>query len=422
MQPIQTDSKKDLSTAWLVVLLLLPVAMLNYLDRQMLASMKFSVMADIPDIASEANWGWMLGQFKWVYALLSPVGGYVADRYSRRAVISGSLFVWSAVTWATGHVTSYEDLLWMRSLMGISEAFYIPAALALIIDHHSRSTRSKAVGLHQMAIYGGVIIGGCSGFVAEAPGWGWRSAFDLCGVIGIIYSIPLAMMLRDVPSIVTLDAHSQPVHDECPRVFTAIGRLLSNRSFNLLVLYFTLPALAGWVVRDWMPAIFKDRYHIGQGLSGVSATLSWQIAAILGAIAGGWLADRWTKTNLRGRIYTSAIGMVLIIPAIFGVGNAETLFTAVAFLGLFGLGWGFFDSNNMPILSQVVPPRLRATGYGIMNFVSIGCGGLADWWFGRMRDANVPLNLIFSGFAATAVLSVVLILCVKPDPHLSHVD
>ena len=154
MQPIQTDSKKDLSTAWLVVLLLLPVAMLNYLDRQMLASMKFSVMADIPDIASEANWGWMLGQFKWVYALLSPVGGYVADRYSRRAVISGSLFVWSAVTWATGHVTSYEDLLWMRSLMGISEAFYIPAALALIIDHHSRSTRSKAVGLHQMAIYG----------------------------------------------------------------------------------------------------------------------------------------------------------------------------------------------------------------------------------------------------------------------------
>ena len=70
--------------AWLVVALLVPVALLNYLDRQMLASMKFSVMADIPDIALEANWGSMLGQFKWVYAFLSPVGGYLADRFSRR--------------------------------------------------------------------------------------------------------------------------------------------------------------------------------------------------------------------------------------------------------------------------------------------------------------------------------------------------
>ena len=86
--------------------LLMPVALLNYLDRQMLAAMKFSVMADIPDIGTEANWGFMLGQFKWVYAFLSPVGGYVADRFSRRFTICGSLFVWSAVTWWTGQVTT----------------------------------------------------------------------------------------------------------------------------------------------------------------------------------------------------------------------------------------------------------------------------------------------------------------------------
>ena len=73
-------------TAWLVVALLFPVALLNYLDRQMLAAMKFSVMADISDIGSEANWGRMLGQFKWVYAFLSPVGGYIADRFSRRLI------------------------------------------------------------------------------------------------------------------------------------------------------------------------------------------------------------------------------------------------------------------------------------------------------------------------------------------------
>src|SRR5580765_6894280 len=102
------DSRaRAIRTAWLVVALLWPVALLNYLDRQMLASMKFSVMHDIADIGSDASWGKMLGQFKWVYAFCSPIGGYIADRFSRRHTICASLFVWSAITWATGHVTTY---------------------------------------------------------------------------------------------------------------------------------------------------------------------------------------------------------------------------------------------------------------------------------------------------------------------------
>lgn len=400
--------------AWLVVLLLWPVALLNYLDRQMLASMKFSVMADIPSIATEANWGFMLGQFKWVYAFLSPIGGYVADRFSRRYTICGSLFVWSAVTWWTGHAETYHQLLAARSLMGISEAFYIPAALALIAGYHPGRTRSRAIGLHQMAIYFGVIAGGFGGYVAEAPHLGWRIAFDACGIFGMLYALPLLFLLRDAPQ--TDDAaarrHISPLG--------AAGELLTNVSFILLVLYFTLPALAGWVVRDWMPAILKERFQVGQGQAGVAATLYWQSAAIVGVLVGGWLADRWTQLTLRGRIYVSAIGMSFIIPAMFGVGNAGTLGVAVAFLILFGLGWGFFDCNNMPILCQIVRPELRATGYGVMNLVSISCGGLADWGFGLLRDRQVPLNQIFGAFAATAVISIVLVLLIRPRPELSE--
>src|SRR5437762_7554699 len=188
-------------TAWLVVALLWPVALLNYLDRQMLAAMKFSVMADIPSIGSEANWGKMLGQFKWVYAFLSPVGGYIADRFSRRYTICGSLFVWSAVTWATGHVTTYNGLLLARSLMGISEAFYMPAALALVADYHTGHTRSRAVGLHQMAIYCGVILGGFGGYMAADPALGWRLAFTSCGIFGMMYALPLLLILRDASSV-----------------------------------------------------------------------------------------------------------------------------------------------------------------------------------------------------------------------------
>ncbi len=402
-------SEKTVRYAWLVVLLLWPVALLNYLDRQMLASMKFSVMNDIPSIGTEANWGKMLGQFKWVYALLSPVGGYIADRFSRRFAICGSLFVWSVVTWATGHVTSYNGLLWARSLMGISEAFYIPAALALIADFHSGPTRSRAVGAHQMAIYIGVIIGGFSGYVADAPALGWRFAFDACGLAGILYAVPLAFLLRDAPG--NEEAGASARHGS---VLASAKELLTNGSFILLVLYFTLPALAGWVVRDWMPAILKQQFHIGQGKAGVSATLYWQTAAIVGAIVGGWLADRWMRRNERGRIWVSALGMSFIVPAMFGVGNAGSLGVAVGFLMLFGLGWGFFDGNNMPILCQIVRPELRATGYGIMNLVSISCGGFADWGFGAMRDAHVPINVIFSVFASAAIISVVLVLLIRP--------
>lgn len=402
-----------LRVGWLVVILLMPVALLNYLDRQMLASMKYSVMGDITDIGTEENWGFMLGQFKWVYAILSPIGGFVADRFSRRLTICSSLFLWSAVTWWTGQVATYYELLWARSLMGISEAFYIPAALALITDYHTGHTRSRAVGLHQMAIYFGVIAGGFGGYIADAPQLGWRFAFNACGIFGIVYTLPLVLLLRDAPK--------PDGAGEAPKSspFRAAVELLTNLSFILLVLYFMLPALAGWVVRDWMPAILKQQFNIGQGKAGVAATVYWQGAAIVGAVAGGWLADRWMRRNERGRIYASALGMCLIVPAIFGVGNAGSLTMAVAFLILFGLGWGFFDCNNMPILCQIVRPELRATGYGVMNLVSISCGGLADWGFGSLRDRQVPLNVIFGVFAGAAVVSIFIVLLIRPRRELS---
>lgn len=392
--------------AWLVVMLLWPVALLNYMDRQMMAAMKFSIMDDIPSIGSEANWGLLPAVFKWVYAGLSPFGGYLADRFSKRHVIVVSLAVWSAVTWATGHAQTFDQLVWSRALMGISEACYIPAALALIADFHSGPTRSRAIGTHQMAIYAGVMIGGFSGYAADSPSLGWRWAFDAAGIAGVLYAIPLFLLLKNPPATLGQKERSSPAG--------TLSSLLRNPFFILLVLYFTLPALAGWVVRDWMPAILKDQFGIGQGHAGVSATLYVNIAALIAVVIGGVLADRWMKRSIRGRIYVSAIGVALIIPALFGVGNAGTLGIAIAFLVIYGIGWGFFDCNNMPILCQIVRPEHRATAYGLMNLVSISCGGFADWGFGVMRDHRIPLNVIFTAFAGLCALSVGLVLLIRP--------
>ncbi len=407
-----STSAHALRYAWFVVLLLVPVAVLNYLDRQMLATMKASMVADIPSIANKADWGLVLGCFKWTYAILSPFGGYVADRFSKRWVITLSLFTWSLVTWWTGHVGSFHELMAARALMGLSEAFYIPAALALISEYHFGDTRSRAVGLHQTGIYVGQILGGFAGYMADSPDHGWRWAFSTCGMIGVIYALPLLALLRDPARA--------PVAAEAPREAPSgvLRGLLGNRNFILLVFYFTLPAIAGWVVRDWMPEILREKFSLGQGKAGVSAILYVQIASIIGVLIGGTLADRWMKRTSRGRIFTSAIGMLFFLPALFSVGNAGTLTVAIVGLIIFGLGWGFFDCNNMPILCQIVRPEWRATGYGLMNLVSISCGGFGDWAFGALRDQHVPLNLIFGAFAGVALFSVFLVLMIRPERNL----
>jgi MFS transporter, Spinster family, sphingosine-1-phosphate transporter len=398
-------------SAWLVVGLLVPVALLNYLDRQLVATMQRSIMGDVSGIESQEQWGHMLAWFKWTYALASPFAGLVADRFSKPLIICASLFAWSAVTWATGHATTYDHLLATRAAMGLAEAFYIPTALALIADHHASATRSRAVGIHQIGIYLGVMLGSLGGFVADSPSLGWRWGFSTIGLVGVVYAVPLLFLLAEPHNA------SPTARRSAESPLASWASLLRNPSYRLLLAYFTLPAIAGWVIRDWMPSVLQKDLGLTQGIAGVSAVIWWQAAAIASAILGGWLADRWMQSSDRGRVYVSALGMAAIIPALLGVGivvGTKSLPLAIFFLMLFGVGWGLFDTNNMPILSQIVRPDQRAAGYGLMNLASISCGGLADVGFGWLRDRQVPMPLIFGGFAALAALSAWLVLCIRP--------
>ncbi len=406
---MESPSQKDPHrAAWLAVALLWPVALLNYLDRQIFSTMKQSIIAGVPDIVTEARFGELMAVFLFVYGLCSPVGGYVADRFNRRWVIIGSLAVWSVITWLTGHARTYHELWTARALMGISEACYIPAALALLADFHGRGTRSRAIGVHQSGIYLGIILGGTGGYIAESA-YGWRAGFTWFGCAGLIYALVLLKFLENAPRPV----ETEPSMDRLP-VGASLRALFSLSSFILLVFYFTLPAMPGWVVKSWMPALLAETFQLGQGQAGVSATLYVTLASLGGVLLGGALSDRWMQHNPRGHIYISAIGMTLCIPALLGIGYAPTLSVAVGGLVLFGLGWGFFDTNNMPILCQVVPPRLRATGYGLMNLMSISLGGFAVQKVGAMRDAGAAPTLIFTLCTLAAAIAVGLVLLIKP--------
>jgi MFS transporter, Spinster family, sphingosine-1-phosphate transporter len=396
--------------AWAVVGLLWPVAMLNYLDRQMVATIRASIRADIPSIANDQDFGTLMAMFMWVYALLSPVGGFIADRFNRRGTVIGSLFVWSLATWVTGHATTYSQMLFFRGLMGVSEAFYIPAALALIADFHPGGTRARAIGMHQTGIYAGLALGGIGGYIAQTSSW--RNSFTWFGAAGMAYAAVLLLSLRDAPGAGSTEsggARRAPV--TAGQTFRA---LWSEPSFWIMVIYFTLPAISGWVVKNWLPTYLADTFKLKEGPAGLSATGYIQLASFGGVLLGGVVADWWMRATQRGRIYTSALGTLLLAPALLGLGYAWSLPAAIVFMVLFGLGWGFFDCNNMPILCQVARPEHRATGYGFMNLVSISVGAATTVALGWMRDRGISFSLAFAASAAVALLSAGLILWVKP--------
>ena len=119
---------------WMVVALLWVVALLNYMDRQMLSTMRDAMAMDISDLESKVMFGKIMAAFMWIYGFMSPISGIVADRVNRKWLIVVSLAVWSAVTLMMGYATSYTEVYWLRAAMGVSEALYIPAALSLIAD------------------------------------------------------------------------------------------------------------------------------------------------------------------------------------------------------------------------------------------------------------------------------------------------
>ena len=371
---------------WLVVIMLWFVALLNYLDRQMLTTMRPSMMVDIKELVSAENFGRLMAVFLWIYALLSPISGVIADRLNRKWVIIASLLVWSSVTLLMGHATTFNQLYALRAIMGISEAFYIPAGLALISDYHQGSTRSIATGIHTTGIYLGQALGGFGAVYAVMTSW--QFTFHSLGILGIIYSFVLILFLREKKTYnVDKVLKANPLKDFFSS-FKGIGMLLGNISFWVLLYYFSAPSLPGWATKNWLPTLFSETLNINMSQAGPMATITIAMASLIGVLFGGYLSDKWVQKNLKGRIYTGVIGLSLTIPALLFLGLGNSLFSTISGALLFGLGFGIFDVNNMPILCQFVSSRYRATGYGLMNLVGISAGALTTSLLGKSVDSG----------------------------------
>jgi MFS family permease len=389
---------------WIVVALLWVVALLNYLDRQMLSTMKASMQIDIAELQTATNFGYLMAIFLWIYGLMSPVSGMIADRLNRKWLIVGSLFVWSAVTVSMGHATSFNKLLWLRGIMGISEALYIPAGLSLIADFHSSKTRSLAIGLHMTGFYMGQALGGFGATIAS--NYSWQAAFQGFGFVGMAYSLILILFLHESKPSLAEDSITSTTKEP---LLKGLKVLLTSFSFLIILLYFTIPSFPGWAIKNWLPTLFSETLNIDMAKAGPFATITIAFSSLLGVIVGGVLSDKWVQKNLRGRIYTSAIGLSLTIPALILIGYGQTLLPLMGAAVFFGLGFGMFDANNMPILCQFVSSKYRATAYGLMNLAGISAGAVITDFLGKSSDKG-NLGGDFAMLAGVVLLAIIMLL------------
>lgn len=391
---------------WLVVGLLWVVALLNYMDRQMLSTMQHSMQADIHELNQAEAFGALMAVFLWVYGLVSPFAGIVADRLSRKWLVVASLFVWSLVTYLMGYATSFNELYALRAIMGISEALYIPSALALITDWHTGKSRSLAVGIHMTGLYMGQAVGGFGATVAAALSW--HTTFHWFGIIGIVYSVALVALLHDSPKerLEALEERKAEKTKELS-VFHGLGVVLSTWTFWVLLFYFAAPSLPGWATKNWLPTLFSESLGIPMSQAGPLSTITIAVSSFVGVIVGGVLSDRWVQRNLRGRVYTSAIGLGLTIPALLLLGFGHTLPTIVGAGLCFGVGYGMFDANNMPILCQIIPAKFRATAYGVMNMTGVFAGAAVTQLLGKWSDGG-SLGMGFAMLAAVVAAALAL--------------
>ncbi len=417
--------------AWIAVGLLWVVVMLNYFDRQLLSALHEPITESIA--MSESQFGMVTSVFLLIYALLSPVGGFIADRYSRRIVILCSLVVWSTVTWWTGHAQDYTSLLIARSAMGISEAFYIPAALALITDFHRGNTRSIATGIHMSGIYAGMALAGYGGTMSD---WvGWRMTFALFGLIGVLYAFVLIVFLKDPSKVASEQANtpekkkqlaSELEPNETASSFQVLSQLLRGRAMWMLLGVVAFAGAGNWFLLTWYPTLLQDTYKLTAGEAGPAATLWSSLAKYAAVIAGAFIADAWHRHNLKARALVPGISfsiagpliVLALVPGIFGLDIQVPLTLMLAFIATQGIAQGCMDATLMPILRSHINERYSATGYGLLNLTSAGVGALISFFGGWFKDQGIPLTttLALAG-CLMFVCGMLLIFLPKPQKY-----
>jgi len=388
---------------WILLGLLWCVALLNYLDRQVIFSIFPLLQHDLH--ASSVQLGLAGTLFLLTYGLASPFAGFAADRFGHARMILLSLAIWSAASCLAGTAHNMTALLWTRAAMGLSEAFYIPAALGLLVKVHEERFRSLATGIHQTGCYAGIVAGGTLGGLADHA-YGWRSLFMMLGAVGVGYAMVLWLSLRGAKER-SAENLSTP----------NFGSLVSDDAVRMYLLVFSVFSIATWMLYTWLPLYLYEHFHMSLMSAGFEATFWLQCASFAGAFLGGVMADRLQLRFASARLLVQAGGLALACPFLILLSHTNSQIVVTMALVTIGLGRGCFDSNTAPILAQIVGAERCASAYGMLNCAGCMIAGLTTLMGGWMRQ-HMSFPSIFAGAGFTLIGGIgCLLLLAKRQRH-----
>lgn len=395
---------------WAVVGMLWFICFFNYADRQAIFSV-FSVLEKQYHF-SKSELGLIGAAFTWVYATASPFAGHTGDKYARKWVILGGLYIWSLVTGLTAQCSRVWQFVLVRGSEGLGEAFYMPASMALISDYHTSATRSRAIGLHQTSIYAGTIFGGAmAGWMAQR--YGWQSPFWVFAIAGIVLGLVIQLFIRE-PGRNEAERRSrgetagQEQSKPIP-ISKFLKEFLRTRTAVLLVSAFFCANMVGSVFLVWMPSFLTDKFHLNLAMAGLGATFFIQVASMIGAMFGGVVADWWSRRRVEGRILVQALAALFGAPFVFLCGYTRSPWMLMLAMTLFGLSKGIYDSNLTAAFYDVITPSRRSTATGLMNLVGFIGAGLGALLIGIAVDHHITMSAAISS-TAIIYLAVSLIL------------
>jgi MFS transporter, Spinster family, sphingosine-1-phosphate transporter len=362
---------------WLLVGFMWVAYCLNYADRQVIFSVFPVIKAELK--LTDTVLGLTGSVFLWVYALCSVIAGELGDRFSKKTLVALSLLLWSAVTALTGLAASAVALLACRALIGVTEALFMPAAVALTAGAHVPAARSRAIALFDTAQLAGVVLGGWLGGVLAQQGH-WRWAFFVLGGLGILYALPYLRFLQGVPT---------PADAATPRAggrgFAAV-KLLGIPTYRVLCVVFPSFTFVLWVLYTWLPTFFYEKFSLPLDQAGFAATAYLQGGTLAGLLLGGWIADRLYRRTRRARLWLVSAGLFVCAPCLYFVGNADTLLITQGAAVGFGLGSGLFIANLFPSSFDIAPASLRASSVGCLNLIGAFVSGFATLLAGSLKD------------------------------------
>jgi len=385
------------------------IAFFNYADRQAIFSV-FPLLQKSMGL-DNVQLGLLGSAFAWVYGLGALFAGNIVDRVRRKTAILGGLYAWSAICMATAAVSGFRGLFTMRALEGIGEAFYFPASMSLVSDYHGAATRSRAIGVHQTSVYIGTIAGGFfAGLIGQHYGWRW--SFIVFGGAGILLGFVLSRWLRE-----PVRGQSEQMAAQARLPLNETVRAIVNQPGALALLgAFFCANFVAVVLLTWMPKFLFDRFHMSLAMSGLTATIYVQLASMLGAVCGGWLADLWRAKRRGGRMLVQALGVFGGAPFVVLCGTTRSLAWLIVALTVWGFFKGLYDANIFASVFDVIRPEARGSAAGLMNTVGwLGGGGSAPlviawlashYGLGGAIAMASAVYLVAGGLLLTAVRSV----------------